>query len=50
MEEQILAEGRPRGMGPKWWDSTDKDALAIAQRRGRQLVEGGYGNVDWGDE
>lgn len=50
LEEQILAEGRPRGLGPKWWETTDKESLAVAHRRGRQLLEGGWGNVDWGDD
>ena len=30
LEEQILAEGRPRGLGPKWWETTDKESLAVA--------------------
>ena len=47
LETQLLNEGRPRCKGPEWWRKYSDEELEVMQRRGRQLVEGGYGAVSW---
>ena len=48
-EEQQWAEFRRRGRPPSWWANYSSAELEAMHRRGRQLVEGGYGSVDWRD-
>lgn len=48
-DEQLWAEHRRRARPPAWWNNYSAEELEAMHRRGRQLVEGGYGAVDWRD-
>ena len=40
---------RQRCRLPDWWATTDPDDLKRAHDRAKQLIQGGYGAVDWID-
>lgn len=50
-QEQQWAEFRRRARPPSWWSNYSSAELEEMHRRGRQLVEGGYGTdreyFDW---
>ena len=48
-KEEGDLKGRFRCRYPSWWDTTDKAELHKAHERGKQLIDGGYGAVDWED-
>jgi len=49
MPSQQWAEFRKRARPPSWWNNYSSADLEEMHRRGRQLLEGDYGAVDWSD-
>ena len=49
MPRQQWAEFRKRARPPSWWNNYSSADLEEMHWRGRQLLEGDYGAVDWSD-